>query len=330
MFKQFSRAFVAVALLLSVCAARADYPDRPIKIIVPIGAGSTTDFVARLIAEQLRTSLGQPVVVENQPGAGGTLGTAMFARAPADGYTLLVASSAHTVNPVMYSKLPYNTTTDFSGISVLVTLPNILVTSPARNFRSMSDLVSFGHKQPGVLTFGSGGVGSGAHMNAELFRAMAKVDAVHIPYKGTPEVVNGLISGSVDFAFVPITTALPFLRSGKLVPLALGSAARTPLLPDVPTTEEAGVPGSAHNEWLGLYTRSGVPDDIIRRLNREVVKALKSAALTERLAMVGASPAPTSPEETDAYVKAGITSVAGTVKLARIPGDRAQFELPLP
>ena len=259
------------------------------------------------------------MVVENQPGAGGTLGTAMFARAPADGYTLLVASSAHTVNPVMYSKLPYNTTTDFSGISVLVTLPNILVTSPARNFRSMSDLVSFGHKQPGVLTFGSGGVGSGAHMNAELFRAMAKVDAVHIPYKGTPEVVNGLISGSVDFAFVPITTALPFLRSGKLVPLALGSAARTPLLPDVPTTEEAGVPGSAHNEWLGLYTRSGVPDDIIRRLNREVVKALKSAALTERLAMVGASPAPTSPEETDAYVKAGITSVAGTVKLARIP-----------
>lgn len=317
--KALSLGLIAIASFGAPGLARAEYPDRNLRIIVPIAAGSTTDYVARALAEQLRIGLGQTIVIDNVAGAGGTIGTAAAFRAAPDGYTLLVASSAHTVNPVIYSALPYNTTADFSGISVLVTLPNVLLTSPAKNIPTVEALVAVGRKHTKNLSYGSGGVGSGAHMNAELFRTAAKMEGVHIPYKGTPEVVNALISGDIDFAFVPITTALPFIRNGKLTALALGSATRTPLLPDVPTTEEAGVPGSAHNEWIGLYTRAGTPPNIVRRLNLEVTKVLKSPAMNERLLTVGATPAPTTPEETDAYVKAGIASITKTVKLAKIP-----------
>jgi tripartite-type tricarboxylate transporter receptor subunit TctC len=312
-------ACVPILALLAGPLAHAEYPDRPLKIVVPIDAGSTTDYIARTLAEQLLLPLGQSIVVENRSGAGGSIGTAFVARAAPDGYTLLVVSSAHTVNPAIHSALPYNTATDFSGISMLVTLPNVLVTSPAKGYKSMQALIDFGRAHPGELNYGSGGIGSGAHMNAELFRAMAKVNAVHVPFKGTAEVVNALIAGRVDFAFVPITTALPFLRSEKLVPLAIGASSRTPLLPDLPTTVEAGVPGSAHDEWIGLFTRAGTPPEVVRRLNREVVKALKEPAVVEKLAALGASPATDRPEEFDAFVKAALVSVAKTVKLAGIP-----------
>lgn len=319
MNKTFVKALICAAACGLLGLAHADYPDHNLRIIVPIAAGSTTDYVARALADQLRVALGQPVLVDNLAGAGGTIGTAAAARSAPDGYTLLVASSAHTVNPVIYSSLPYNTTRDFSGISVLVTLPNVLVTSPARNIQSVDALVALGRNRSKELSYGSGGVGSGAHMNAELFRTAAKMEAVHIPYKGTPEVITALIAGDIDFAFVPITTALPFIRNGKLAALALGSATRTPLLPELSTTEELGVPGSAHNEWIGLYTRAGTPPAVMRRLSLEVTKALKSPAMSERLMTVGATPASTTPEETDAYVKAGIASITRTVKLAKIP-----------
>lgn len=312
-------AAVVGAMFLQISLAQGVYPERAVRVVVPIAAGSTTDFVARVVAEQLRQALNQTVIVENVAGAGGTIGTAAVAKAASDGHTLLVASSAHTVNPVIYKSLPYNTTADFSGVSVLVTLPNILVTSPAKPYTSVEALVKEGRAKPGYLTFGSGGVGSGAHMNAELFRAMAKFEAVHVPYKGTPEVVNELIGGRIDFAFVPITTALPHIRAGKLLPLAVGSAARTPMLPELRTTEEAGIAGSAHNEWIGIYIRSGTSDAVLRKLNREVVRALKDPAVAEKLSTVGATPAPSTPEDTDAQVRAGIAHVTRTVQLARIP-----------
>ena len=309
----------AVLLLMVGQPASAQSLDRPLKVIVPIAAGSTTDFIARVVAEQLRASLGQTVLVENMAGAGGTIGTATAAKSAPDGLTLLVASSAHTVNPVLYKSLPYSTTGDFAGVSVLVTLPNILVTTPGKGINSVEDLVRQGRANPGKLSFGSGGVGSGAHMNAELFRAMAKFESVHVPYKGTPEVVNEIIAGRIDWAFVPITTALPHLRAGKLLPLAVGASSRTPLLPELRTTEEAGFASSAHNEWIGMYTRAGTPDATLRRLNREVVKALRDPVTAEKLATVGAAPAPSTPEEIDALVKSGIASVANTVRIAQIP-----------
>lgn len=313
------RTCVALAVCAIGAAASAQYPDRPLRVVVPIDAGSTTDFIARVIAERIRGPLGQPVSIENRSGAGGSIGSAVVARAAPDGYTLLVASSSHTVNPAIYSSLPYSTTGDFAGVTMLVTLPNVLTVAPARGIASMKALIDEAKAHPGKLNYGSGGVGSAAHMNVEQFRAMAKFDAVHVPYKGTPDVVNALISGRLDFAFVPITTLLPQLKSGRLIALALGSAERTPLLPAIPTTVEAGVPGSNYNVWIGMFVRAGTPRDIVARLNREVVAALRDPAMTEKLAGVGAAPAPGSPEDFDAYIRAEIDSVARTVKLSGIP-----------
>ena len=300
-------------------AATAQYPDHPIKIVVPIGAGSTTDFIARLIADKIRGSLGQPLVVENRGGAGGSLGSAVVALAPADGYTLLIASSSHTVNPAIYKSLPYSTTRDFSGVTMLVTLPNILVVPPSKGITSMNALIELGRAKPGQLNYGSGGVGSSAHMSAEQFRSAARFEAVHVAYKGTPDVINELLSGRLDFAFVPITTVLPQIRAGTLVPLALGSMERTPLLPGIPTSVEAGVPGSAYAVWIGMFARSGTPKEVINRLHKEVTAALKDPAVIEQLASVGATPALMTPEEFDSYIKAEIDSVAKTVKQAGIP-----------
>ena len=316
-FSTFVSAFVLSALSCGLAAA--EYPERPIKVIVPIGAGSTTDFIARLLAEKIRGPLGQPVVIENRAGAGGTIGSGLVTQSPADGYTLLIASSSHTVNPAIYSTLPYVTTRDFSGITMLVTLPNILVVPPAKGITSMKALIDLGRAKPGQLNYGSGGVGSAAHMSAEQFRSAARFEAVHVAFKGTPDVINELLSGRLDFAFVPITTVLPQIRAGTLVPLALGSTERSPLLPTIPTSVEAGVPGSAYAVWIGLFVRAGTPRDIVNRLHREVVAALRDPMVVEQLAGVGATPSLMVPEEFDSYIKAEIDSVGRTVKRAGIP-----------
>jgi tripartite-type tricarboxylate transporter receptor subunit TctC len=319
MYTQLRNCFLTILLTIIHGAIWAQtYPDRPVKIVVPIGAGSTTDSIARLVAEQLSVRLGQPFVVENKPGAAGAIGTAAVAKSAPDGYTLLIASSSHASNPVLNNTLPYNTVEDFSGISLLVRLPNILVTSPDKGYRSMKALVAYGQSQPGKLSYGSNGVGSGAHMNAELFRALAKFDAVHIAYKGSAELVSALISGQIDFAFVPITTALPFLNNERLVPLAVGSSERTPLLPNVPTTIEAGVAGSAHNEWIGFFARSGAPPHVMSRLSAEVGRILTDPGVVQRLAILGVSPAPSRPTELDVLVRSSMDAITNTVKLVGI------------
>ena len=310
---------VPMALTSTQAFSQQPYPERPIKVVVPIGAGSTTDFIARLVAEKVRGALGQPLVTENRAGAGGSLGTALVAQAPADGYTLLIASSSHTVNPAIYKSLPYSTTRDFSGITMLVTLPNILVVPPSKGITSMNALIELGRANPGKLNYGSGGVGSAAHMSAEQFRSAAKFDAVHVAYKGTPEVINDLLSGRLDFAFVPITTVLPQVRAGTLSALALGSLERTPLLPNIPTTVESGIPNSAYAVWIGLFARAGTPREIINRLQREVTVALRDPAVVEQLASVGATPALMASDDFDTYIKAEIDSVSKTVRQAGIP-----------
>lgn len=319
MFMRYMLFLVAVLFLGTAVAAKAEYPHQPIKIVVPIGAGSTTDFIARILAEAIQGPLGQAVVVENRGGAGGSIGTAFVGRSTPDGYTLLLVSSSHAVNPAIYSTLPYDTVKDFSGVSMLVTLPNILVVSSSRGFQSMEELVKFGKQHPGKLNYGSGGIGSGSHMSGALFVGMANFNAVHVPYKGTPDIVNALLSNLIDFAFVPITTALPLISSGKLIPLAVGAPERTSLLPSVPTTVEAGVPGSARTEWIGLLAPAGTPAGIIKRLNLEVVRALNAPTMAERLASVGASPAPSTPEELDAFIKTAIKSATKTARQAGIP-----------
>jgi len=318
-----ARAVALVVMILLACLARTapaqEYPARVIRIIVPISSGSTTDVVARIVAEGMRASFGQSVIVENRPGAGGTVGSAVVAKAVPDGYTLLVVSSAHTSNPVLYSKLPYDGIGDFKGVSMLASMPQILVTSPTKNLKSVAELVERARAKPGTLTYGSGGVGSAVHMNAEQFRAMAKFEALHVPYRGTPEVVTDLISGAIDFSFIPAGNVLGAIREGRLVALATGTEQRSRLLPDVPTTVEAGVAGSSYGPWIGMFAPAGTPPAVLERLNREVQRILRTADAQQKLAAFGADAAPMTTEAFDALVLREVANIRELVRVAKIP-----------
>ncbi|CAN5920731.1 tripartite tricarboxylate transporter substrate binding protein [soil metagenome] len=316
------RTFTASGLALAASAggARAqEYPDRLIKIVVPISTGSTTDILARLLADQLRQALGQPVIVENRPGAGGTIGSSIVAKAPPDGYTLMIVSSAHTSNPALYASLPYDSLTDFKGITMLTTMPNILVVAPSKGIKTVAELVARAKAKPGEMTYGSGGVGSAAHMNAEQFRAMAGIDALHVPYKGTPEMMADLVAGRIDFAFISVVGVAGAIKEGKLTALASGTDKRSKLLPDVPTTVEGGVPGSSYNVWVGLFAPGGTPNVIVDKLNRTTVAILQSPEIVEKFAALGADAAAMTPAAFDTYVAKEITTIKELVKTAKIP-----------
>lgn len=318
------RSFAALAAAL-VAAARSGapraqaYPDRLVKIVVPISAGSTTDVVARQVGEGLRESLGQTVLVENRPGAGGTIGSTAVAKAAPDGHTLLVVSASHTANPSIYSSLPYDTLKDFRGITRLAIVPLILVTSPGKNIKTVAELIARAKAKPGEMTYGSGGVGSAAHMNAEQFRAMARFEALHVPYRGTPEMMADIIAGRVDFGFVSTVSAIGSIKDGNLIALACGAEQRSSLLPDVPTTVEAGVPGSAYNSWLGMFTTGGTSNEIVDLLNRETVKILNMPETARKFAAMGADIAPMTAADFDAFVAKDLANIAALVKLANIP-----------
>jgi tripartite-type tricarboxylate transporter receptor subunit TctC len=316
------RSMVLCGLALPVVAAPAafaqTYPDKPIHIIVAFTPGSATDVVARAVAQAMSQSMGQPIVIDNRPGAGGTIATTLVAKAPPDGYTLLVHSSGHTVNPSIYPNLGYDAVKDLVGISVLAQQPNMLVAAPSKGWKTAGDLVKAAQAEPGKLTYASAGAGSGTHMNAEKFRLHAKFDALHIPYKGTPEALNDTITGRVDFFFAPAVSALSIVRDGKLVALAVGSEKRASVLPDVPTTQEAGYPGSAYNFWIGLLAPAGTPPALVARLNAEVAKALASPEVKERLGALGADPAPMASADFDRLMARELVENAEIVKEAGI------------
>jgi tripartite-type tricarboxylate transporter receptor subunit TctC len=317
--KFFSTLIAAVAATVLADAASAqNFPTRPIRLVVPFTPGSSTDITARAVAEKLTTALGQPVVVENRPGAGGKIGGEIVAKAAPDGYTLLVNSSAHTANPALYKDMPFNTATDFAGITPLVNLSNVLIIAPAKNIKNVQELVAYAKSKPGELNFASAGVGSATHMNAEKFSARAGIKHVHVPYKGTPEAMTDVMEGRVDVFFAPVNAALANIQAGKFVTLAVGSGQRSPILPNVPTTEEAGVKDSAYNFWVGMLAPAKTPRDIVNKLNTETVKALESADLKDRMQKLGAATWPMKPEEFDAYIKAEIASTAEIVKAAKI------------
>ncbi len=288
---------------LSVIAYAETYPSRPIRVIVPFTTGSTTDLIARTVAERLNASLGQNLIVDNRAGAGGTIGAGVAAQAAPDGYTVLVHSSSHTVNPAMYAKLPYDTLRDFSGVTPLASLPNVLVISPAKGVRSVKELIALAKSKPGTVNFASAGQGSATHLNAEKFRLRAGIDAVHIPFKGSPEALVDVMTGRVHYYFCPVAPALPFLKDGRLVALAVGSAKRSSALPDVPTTVEAGVPGSDYNFWIGMLVPAKTPKPILMRLHGDTVKALASPEVKKRYADLGADATPLAPEQFDATIR---------------------------
>ncbi|WP_137896217.1 tripartite tricarboxylate transporter substrate binding protein [Ramlibacter sp. 2FC] len=301
--------------------AQDEYPKQAVKFLVPFTAGSGTDVIARVLSEQLAKGFRQPVVVENKPGAGGTLGAALVAGASADGHTVLIHSAGHVANAALYPGLRYDTLKDFTPVTMLATLPNVLVTAPGKDFRSVQDLVQKAKAAPGKYAYGSAGRGSATHMNAEKFRAAVGLDALHVPFKGTPEALTEVAAGRVDWFFAPLVSALPLIKSGRLVALAVGTPRRSGALPDVPTTLEAGFAGSDYTFWVGMFVPARTPAEVVRRLHAETTRALASAAVRERLEPLGAELAPMPQEQFGTLVRSEAASIAALIKQVGLKGE---------
>lgn len=307
----------AIAFALAAGGAFAQaFPSKPVKLIVPFSAGSGTDIAARAVGEVMARGLGQPVIIENRPGAGGTIAAAAAAKGEADGHTVLVPSSGHAVNPSIYPGLPYDTLKDLAGVTPLVAMPNVLVVSPSRGWKTVADLVAAAKARPGALNYASAGVGSATHFNAEKFKLQAGLTAVHVPFKGTPEAMGDVIGGRSDWFFAPLSSALPLIRDGRLQALAVSTGKRSALLPDVPTTVEAGVPGSDYTFWVALVVPSATPAAAVQRLQQEAAKALATPELVEKLAKLGAEPFVMNSADFNAFIRAEVETGARVARAA--------------
>jgi len=280
-----------------------DYPAKPIRILVGFTPGGGPDITARYIAQKLGEAWKQQVLVENRPGAGGTVAAGMVARAAPDGYTLLSVSSAHAIAAALYAKLPYDTFADLSGVTLTATSKYVLVVPPSLNIRSVKELVAAAKARPGQLNFSSAGVGSGTHFAGEMFRSMAGIDVVHVPFKGIPEALGDTVTGRVQFFLAPIANAVGPVKDGRLVGLGVSSLERDALLPELPTLHEAGVTGYQSQLWFGLLTASAVPRPIVQKLNREIARVLSEPELKARWAAVGIEPRPDTPEAFDRLIR---------------------------
>jgi tripartite-type tricarboxylate transporter receptor subunit TctC len=296
------------------------WPSKRVQVIVPFTAGSATDIMARTVARRLSEQLGQSFVVENRPGAGGTIGVGAVARAEPDGHTILVHSSSYTITPTTYPNTPYDTVRDLVGITPLALLPNVLVMSPKQDIQTVRDLVRAAKAKPGTMSYASAGVGTATHLNGERFRLGADIDVLHVPFKGTPEALTEIIAGRVDYYFCPVNAVLPMIAEKTLLALAVGSTKRSAALPDVATTVEAGVANSDYNFWVGMFMPSKTPRDVVQRLHQETAKALESKEVRDSMAQLGAESMLKQPDEFDAYIRAEIVTNAALVKAAGIAG----------
>jgi tripartite-type tricarboxylate transporter receptor subunit TctC len=309
---------VVVALGCTPPAFSQGYPNKTVHLIVPFTAGSATDTLARTFGQKLSEMWGQSVIIDNRPGAGGTIGTAVVAKSPADGYTLLVHSAAYAYNPSIYTGLTFDTQKDFVDIAPLAGQPNVLVVAPSSGIKSVADLIAMAKQKPGQLNVASAGTGSGTHINAEKFRLAAGIDVVHIPYKGTPEALTDTMTGRVTFFFSPISGALPNIREGKLVALGVSSEKRSSVLPNVPTIAEAGLPGFDYNLWVGLFAPAGTPPEIVAKISGDVTRALQTPEIKERFANLGMEAMPMTPAEFKKFVQTEIDDSAKVIKAAGI------------
>jgi tripartite-type tricarboxylate transporter receptor subunit TctC len=312
-FLQLCGATLATASLPQLALAQ-QWPTRPIRAIVPFSAGSTTDVVGRIVLEALSAAIGQPIVVENRGGAGGTIGTALVARAEPDGYTVLIHAAAHSAAPAAYPKAPYDASRDFSGVVLFGVVPNVTVISPAKGIKTLKELVEAAKK--GSMTFASAGIGSATHWAAERLRLSAGFNAVHVPFKGGPEALTDVATGRVDFMCTGITSGLPFIRGGRLIPLAVSTHKRSSILPDVPTTIEAGYPDSDYTFWNGLLVPAKTPRALVNRLHAETLKVLQQPSVIEKLKAQGIEPLPLKPAEIDAMIAKEIANNLAIVKAA--------------
>jgi tripartite-type tricarboxylate transporter receptor subunit TctC len=309
-----------LSLLLGAAAPALAYPVKPIRIVVTYVPGGNTDVAARLVSPHLAENLGQPVIVDNRGGAGGVVGTEIVARAVPDGYTVLFGTSAGlSINPQLQPKLPYNVERDFAPISLLVVNPQLMVAHPGLPAKTVGEFLKLARSQPGKINYASVGVGSPNHLGMELLKTMTGIDIVHIPYKGSAPAVVDLMSGNVSVFFSSIPVMLQHTRTGKLKPLAVGSAARSPAAPEIPTVAEA-VPGFEYVTWYGLFVPAGTPRAIVARLNAAVVKSLTLPQLDQQLRQQGSEPRPSSPEETAQFMKAEHARWSRVVKATGLAG----------
>jgi tripartite-type tricarboxylate transporter receptor subunit TctC len=318
--RQFLRLAAGAAVLPAVSrlAWAQAWPARLIRTIVPFTPGTATDIIARTVFELLSERLGQSIIVENRTGAGGTIGAALVAKADPDGYTILVNSSSHTIIPSLYPNAPYNTTRDFSGVIPLGSLSNVLVVSPSKGFKSLRELVAAARAKAGAITYASAGVGSATHFSAERLRLSADFEGVHVPFRGATEAQTEVMTGRIDFYCAALTSALPLIQEGKLIPLAVSTPKRASALPDVPTTLEAGFANSDYTFWVAVFVPAKTPKAIVEKLHQETFNILQSGNVREKLATLGVDPMPVNPAELDALVKAEITANAAVIKAANM------------
>lgn len=295
---------VGAAALPAAALAQAPYPSKLITIIVPFSAGGTTDILARIVAQGLTTELGQSVVVDNRPGAGGNIGGVLAAKAPADGYTLFMGTvGTHAINASLYKKMGFDPVKDFAPLTRVANVPNLLVANPNQPFKTVKELIAYAKANPGKVNFGSSGSGSSIHLSGELFNSMAKVEMVHVPYKGSAPAVTDLLGNQIGIMFDNMPSAIQHVRSGKLVPLAVTTAKRSPELPNVPTIAEAGVPGYEATSWFGMLAPAATPAPIVAKLNAALVKVLAQPDVKKKINDQGAEAYSETPAEFAAFIQ---------------------------
>jgi tripartite-type tricarboxylate transporter receptor subunit TctC len=310
-------AFAAIFFCVGNAVAQG-YPAKPVRLIISFTAGSSTDIVARIVMAKVSEYWGQPAIIENRAGAGGSIGSNAVATAAPDGYTLLVNSSAHAVNPAIYARLPYDTLKDFIDVVPLTVQPNVLVVNATSPYKTLMDLVTSSRAHPGALNFGHAGVGSGTHLNTERFIAAAGMKVTQIPFKGTPEVIAALLSDSVHCYWTPISAGMSAIKGGKLRALAVSSAKRNPTLPEVPTTGEAGVQGADSPLWFGLWAPARTPADIVQKVSADVRKALADPGVKEKLIALGNDGMDMSPAEFAKFVREEVDTYQRVIRAAGI------------
>lgn len=315
--------FFGTALLLATTLAAAQsYPARPIRIVVPFPAGGIADLFARVIGQKFHDAWGQPAVVENRPGAGGSIGAELVAKAPADGYTLVMGSiGTHSVNVSLFSKLAYDPIRDFAPVALVMEAEGLLVLHPSVPVKTVKELIALAKARPGQLSYASAGHGTAGHLAGELFKSMARVNMVHVPYKGNVPAITDLMAGQTSLLFATMPTVLPQVQAGRLKALAVASAARSPAAPELPTISEAALPGYEVTNWIGFFAPAGTPMDIVAKLNAETVRTMQAPEIQKRLINEGAKFTAMSPDQFTAFVKAEIAKWAKVVKEAGIRVD---------
>ena len=320
--RNIAMAFVGLGVILAPSVALAQaYPAKTITLVVPFPPGGTTDVLARSIAQKMGESWGQSVIVDNRPGAGATIGAAQVAKAPADGYTLLMGAVHHTIATSIYAKLPYDFQKDLAPVTIVAMVPNILSVNPGVPAKNVKELVAYGKANPGKLSYGSNGQGTAQHLIGEQFSALTGVEMLHVPYKGSGPLTSDLIAGQVSMSFDTITPVLPQIKAGKLRPLAVTTAARSPALPEVPTLAESGLAGFDQGTWFGVLAPAATPKEIVGKLNAEIVRILNLPDIQKRFAEIGAQPVGNTPAQMAATIKSDTEKYAVLAKKANVKID---------